>query len=224
MVRSTRNDCDDPATNGASASAVSAAEANRSAGRLAIIRSTASTSPPGTSGQSSSSGVGVWRLVRLALLAQRRGREWHASRQQVIQRATQAVDVGPVIDCVGVAELLRSGIVRGAQADALASGSTVAELILKKTRQAEVEQFHLPAGCDEQVARFDVAMNQSALVSVVQSQGYLVDVVRCLGRRKSALPEHSRQAPPLDMLHHQEMPPVLLAAVKGLDDSRVRRN
>src|SRR5258706_44227 len=71
---------------------------------------------------------------------------------------------------------------------------------------AEVEELDLPALCQQQVARLDVAVNEPAFVSMLQAEGSLPDVLAGLGRRKpSALLDNLGEVLALSVLHDEEV-------------------
>ena len=59
---------------------------------------------------------------------------------------------------------------------------------MNESRQAEVRHFGFPFGCDQDIARLDVAMDQTALVRIMEAVGRLPDDVgRVLHRQRSTL-------------------------------------
>ena len=97
--------------------------------------------------------------------------------QQEIQRTAQAVDVGPGVDAVAVQGLLRGKIVGRAQHVFVEGHGKRGVLVAGESGQAQIEHFDHFLLIDQQIGRFDVAVDQAGLVGMGQSVGRLADVV-----------------------------------------------
>ena len=84
----------------------------------------------------------------------------------------------------------------------------------REARQAEVEHLHVARGRDEDVGRLDVAVHHAARVGVGQSPARLRHQVdRAEQARRLAAADHPPEVLPLEELHGEVGPPVVLAQV-----------
>ena len=126
---------------GSNARATSPGVWNRLSGSFAIILATRAASSTGTSGRTRFSGVGVHREVGLVQVPEVVAAERRAAGQQVVERAAQAVDVGPDVGRLGVADLLGGDVVGRAQHLALAGQAAVGLALAGHLGQPEVEHL-----------------------------------------------------------------------------------
>jgi hypothetical protein len=138
------------------------------------------------------------RLLRLDLLQhgfQALRVEGPLPGEQHVQDDAEAVDVGAGIDAVPLAPgLLRTHVRRGA-----GEAPPGAEVLLAQG-QAEVRHHRLALAVNQDVRRLDVAVNQVALMRVVQGLGGQADDLRCLRGSRPALPDSVRQVAAFDEL------------------------
>ncbi len=97
-------------------------------------------------------------------------------------------------------------------------------LVRIEPRQPQVGNLHHPVAAQEKIARLHVAMDRPLAVGVGQAAGALNDEIdRHLHRQRAAIFDELAQVRAVDVLHHQKMPPLILAGVVGQDDVRVRK-
>ena len=95
---------------------------------------------------------------------------------------------------------------------------------LIETGQAHVEDLDdLAVGRQQQVVRLDVAMDQAALVGVLQAQRRLPDELARLRHRQRAvlLDQPGQVGRSFDVLHDEQVRAADLVGVEGADDVRV---
>ena len=136
------------------------------------------------------------------------GRPGH---DQIKQRAAQAVDIGSMIDERRIEGLLRRHEIDRPQ-DAPRLGQRrfltvgVAEEV-RAANQSQVGDLERPVGIQQQVRRFDIAMNDPLLVRVLQAASRLQDQRRRqLRRQRTAQPHQPVEVGSLDKLHHEVVP------------------
>src|SRR5262245_42843307 len=88
------------------------------------------------------------------------------ARQGRVQGGGEGVEIATAIDAFGVLELLRRAIFDGAEA--LTRFGQLRIFVGQVLEQAEIAEFGYIVGRDEDVARFDVAMDQVLAVQVTQ--------------------------------------------------------
>jgi hypothetical protein len=114
-------------------------------------------------------GLGLTKLVPDQLLGGRPLAERGLRSQEEIQRHPQRIDVRPVVHGVAVHGLF-GGQVLGGTEDRI--GVVILRQIVvvgvENERQPEVEDFDRTRAVEEQVGRFDVAVDEPLLVSVLQ--------------------------------------------------------
>ena len=107
------------------------------------------------------------------------------AREQVEQRAAQAVDVGPGVGVAGVRRLLGRHVVdRAHHLAALRQACPrwpACREFSSMPGQAHVEDLHRALRVQQQVRRLDVAVDHALVVGVLQAPGRLEDVVDGLG-------------------------------------------
>jgi len=148
------------------------------------------------------------------------GRERRVAGQELEQHAAERVDVRARVDAVA-ADLLGGDVVEGADEG---TGRGHPGRCLDLAREPEVGQVDVLAGAalDQDVARLDVAVNESALVRRVERRGDLGDDRgRVLGRQRPPRPQQPAQVGAVDQVHGHEQQPVLLAGVMDRDHVRV---
>ncbi len=145
--------------------------------------------------------------------------------QQEIERATQAVNVGPDVNVVTALPLFGCRIVHAPEE--LARGGQVADgrlLAAFQRGQAEIDDLHLARERDDQVLRFDVAVNQSLTVDVVETNRGLADQLTRFGdRQQTALPDQFGEGGTFDELHDDHLRVVKRLGLVDGDDVRVRQ-
>ncbi len=87
--------------------------------------------------------------------------------------------------------------------------------------EAEVEHAHAAARGDEDVGRLDVAVDDSRAMRCLQRIGNLDGQLEQRVQRQRSRADPLLQRRPLEILHHDERPPVLLADVVDRADIRV---
>src|SRR5262249_16106569 len=95
-------------------------------------------------------------------------RWWHAGGQQLIHRRAERIDVGPWARLAGRGVLLRGGVAFPPGLTHKRRGLIGSwELLL---RDAQVYQYRVIAGCDDDVGRFDIAVQdrRNARVKILQ--------------------------------------------------------
>src|SRR5262245_15282722 len=178
------------------------------------------------------------------LLHERRAGERRLAGQQVVERAAQAVDIGANIDEVRVACLLGGDVVGGADEHSLfAAGADHVGRLAGDLQpgQAPVEDLDdrvgraLPGDAggglvvarrrdQEQVGRFDIAVDQAHRVRVLEPRGDLANVVaRLADRQRAGQLHHLAQVGALDKLHGEVVRVADAVGVEGADDVRVRQ-
>jgi hypothetical protein len=145
---------------------------------------------------------------------------------QVIEGATQAVNVRAVVGLASVDGLFRRHEVHGphdaARLGQVAGGSVGRLAGRVAAGQAHVENLEVCATRPrphEEVTRLDVAVNDTGLVRVFQSASSLDDQVHGMGDgQRPILLDPLAQVHPLDIFHDQEMDALMLAGVTGRHD------
>ena len=103
------------------------------------------------------------------------------ARQQVMQRAAQAVNVGPMIDRGRIDRLLGRHVVGSANHSAshrhIGAGSRTFRAVVEPS-QAEVGDFDHAALVAEQIVRLDIAVNDPLRMSVGQASCGLQNAIR----------------------------------------------
>ncbi len=89
------------------------------------------------------------------------------ARQQEVESAAQAVNVGPDVHVMAVIRLFRQQIVGRAKDIFVVFLGQHVLFVVEEPRQAHVEDFDHAGAVDEDIARFDVAMDKAGLVGVV---------------------------------------------------------
>src|SRR5581483_9201797 len=156
------------------------------------------------------------------------GLKWHASAEHLIEYHAQRIHIGTRIDRPFV-DLLRGHIVGGPHnlidAGELGIGRhTAAREIgpggllagIEKFRNAEIrkEQVVGIATGNQHILRFDIAMDDTALVGVVQRPRHLERIVSgAPGIKRLLVKELIAQRPTADVLHHQIREMIDLAEV-----------
>ena len=117
--------------------------------------------------------------------------------EQEMQRAAQAVNVGPVIDRRRIDRLLGRHIVGGANRsaghrDIRASGRSVSAVI--EPGQPQIGHFHHSAFVEQQIVRLDVAMNDPLRMGIGQTSRGLQNAIHG-ARQREWLPP-ARRTPP----------------------------
>ena len=134
--------------------------------------------------------------------------ERRAAGQEVIERAAQAVDVGPDVGTRGVEDLLGGDEVGGAEGLPFRGQAAVDLLLAGRLGQAEVEHLDrrlVPLAGEHQVARLDVAVDEPFLVGVLEPEGRLVDEVAGVSHRQRPLGlDHLGQVETFDVLHRED--------------------
>ncbi len=104
------------------------------------------------------------------------------------------------------------------------SGQAGASLLLLagQASQAEVEDLDLAPRRQNQVVRFDIAVDHPLLVGMLQSQGRLPDIVAGVRQRqRSLLLQDVEQTGTLDKLHHQQTQLSGLLRIQSTHDVRM---
>ena len=128
--------------------------------------------------------------MRCQFLPGRRDRERDHPGQQGVERAPQAVDVGPPIDTLTFGRLFWRDVVGGSQAvmpEQHGQREFRFEASVSDERQSKVDDPRRPGGIDHQVCRLNVTMNHSGVVGRLQPEGRLPHTSTGLPPRESRL-------------------------------------
>ncbi len=119
--------------------------------------------------------------------------------------------------------MLRGHVVRGAHdLTAVRQGCAFAWHRAIKARQSQIEDFHHAVCGQHEVRRFQIAVDQPALVSALQTQRCLADDLAGVRNRQGAAGmNHAAKVTPVEELHDQRQEPVGLPSVGRLNDIRV---
>ena len=146
----------------------------------------------------------------------------HVAAEQAIQRAAQAVDVGPGIGPLGVQGLLGGHVVDRSHHFARRGQPVPLGIGRVEPGQAHVENLDRPPLVEQQVAGLDIAMDDPFGVGEGDAAGRLNRVVEGLSQRQPApLFDQRRQIGPFDVLHHEEVRAGGFVRVKRGDDVRM---
>ncbi len=158
------------------------------------------------------------------------------SREQEVERATQAVDVRADVGRDGVLPLFgrhvvdrahgRAGLRQAVGRSCVADHGYMVPAFRMKLGQSQVQELHLAAAGEHQVGRLDVAMHQLMFVGMLEPQGRLADDLA--GRshsqgtaRRRANADELLQIDAVDELHHQKLDAAGLARVVSPHDVRM---
>ena len=143
--------------------------------------------------------------------------------EQKIQRAAQAVDVGPGVHGVAVHSLLGRQVVRRAQHVFAVGPRQRTGLLVAEAGQPHVENLDHALGVNQQISRLDVAVDQPGVVRMLQPASGLGDVVSgyLVIQRLAALANQSLKIPALHILHHKVMRGTVMVDIVGPHDVRV---
>ena len=154
-----------------------------------------------------------------------------AAREQEVERAPEAVEVGPVIDRAGVLRLLGGHVVgradhRPASRQVVPPGRHSSKPIERISPMSRIFTTAGSVACGRcrspattMLDGLDVAVDEPRLVRVVKPQGGLADVLARLREfERPVLLDQPRQIDAVHELHRQVVPPVDLAGVEDLDD------
>ena len=142
-----------------------------------------------------------------------------AAREQLIERAAEAVDVGPNVDRTAVGGLLGGHVIGRPHGLARARHLLPARLLAMKSGQAQVQHLQLSLGREHQVRRLHVAVDQPVFVGVLQPQGGLAgQLAGVTDRERPAAADQLCQVQPLDVLHDQHRLALDLPGVVRADD------
>ena len=114
-----------------------------------------------------------------------------------VERAAQAVQVGPPIDRMAVERLFGGQIVGRAEHVFVVCDRQRGFLAVGEFGQSQVQHFDRALGVDQQIGRLDVAVDQAGFVGMFQSVGRLGDVVggQIVVQRPSSLTMFCRSRP-----------------------------
>ena len=165
-----------------------------------------------------------WRRLEVGLDALRKLAlgERRASRQQVVERAAERIDVGAGVGRVAVAGLLGREVVGRAE-HLLVVGLRERRVVLfLGERETEVEDLDRAAGVEDQVRGLDVAMHEPLLVRMLEPERRLPHVVECVAERERAgLLDLRMEVGSGDVLHRDEMDLAGGVEVERPDDVRM---
>ena len=135
------------------------------------------------------------------LLARRR-LERAATGQQLVKDHAKAVDIRTRVNAMAfIPRLLGAHVGDGAD-----EGGASAHVLLPQ-RQAEIDEHGTAARYEEDVARLDVAVDEAALVCVLQRQGDVLDNFDRLVQRHASLANAAAQIDAIDQLRDDETLP-----------------
>src|SRR5882724_39357 len=135
--------------------------------------------------------------------------------EHLIEDGTERVDVGARV-AAPPADLLRRDVVGRTDGGREAVPGEPASRLVE--RDAEVDDLHLPRGCDQDVLWLQVAMHDSVAVHVLQRLGDLLrDGERAGGGQRVLLLHEIAQALALDQLHRR-VHPALVTRLEELDN------
>ncbi len=147
-------------------------------------------------------------------------------RQQLEEGYAEAVNIGADVGLAGAGHLFWGHVVAGADDLAVAGQAALLFDFADKAGQSDVEHLHDGArvrrdGRHQQVRRFDVAVDQLAVVDVLQGERRLIHALASPDRgQTSELLQQHLQAAAGDVLHHEAVGAVDLVSVVG--DNQVR--
>ena len=190
------------------------------------LRTTRSSSA-GTSLRDFESGSGaawqIWSIVWVAVSPTKGSRP----DGQLVEDDAEAEEVGPVVHLLAE-RLLRAHVGHGAHDEpGLGPGLRLDPAVERGraldglAREAEVEQLHLPVRRDHGVGGLDVAVDDAARVGLLQRRGHLLPEVDDPVHVERAAREELAQVLALDVLHGDEVRPVVDADVVDVRDVRV---
>ena len=126
-------------------------------------------------------------------------------REQIVTGRTEAIYVGSNIDFGGPQRLFGRQIVRSAEncffVESLRNRIVIIEM---KSCQPKIENLERPLTIEQQVARRQIAVNESGLMNMVKPLGSLCQVLcRCVDWQWAPLTDHVEKIDALDVIHHQ---------------------
>jgi hypothetical protein len=148
-------------------------------------------------------------------------REWGLAGKEVIQSTAQAIDIRTGVGGAGMIPLLRGKVIRCPQHYSLSS-QCFSRRLGKRSGQAKVQQPNPAIAGEHKVRRLDIAVNQPALISVLQSQGPLPDSLAGIADGETtALPHEASQVYSVHQLHDEEVNALELSCIMGDNDIRM---
>jgi hypothetical protein len=144
--------------------------------------------------------------------------EREAASQQLIQHNAQTVDVRAAVDAMRhTPGLFGRHVVRGAGDETLLAA---ARTVLAE-REAEVHQHRRPPGSEDDVLRFDVAVDDAPGVRVAQRVAHRGRDARRLGPRRAVVPHPAVEVGTLDVIGDDVHLPLMHPDVVDGHDARV---
>ncbi len=148
-------------------------------------------------------------------------REGHAARQQLVEHATQRVDIGGGIYPVA-RDLLRSDVVERPHVHPARGQPTTLVVALGQPEVGQVNVLFGVLAADEHVARLDVAVDQPACVSGIEGARNLADQSRGVRRPESpGAPSKLPKVGPVHEPHRDEHDAPVLPDLVDRDDVRM---
>ena len=158
-------------------------------------------------------------LLGLEQLDERVAAKRFDAGQTAVEHAAQGVDVAAAVDVFGIARLFRRHVDRRAGRVARAGQR---QIVRDALGQAEIGDLHHPLARDENVVRFDVAMDEVVVVGVLQAiDGSHDDVQGIADPQALQFREPTAQGLAIHVLHRQEMVAALFADGEAPHDMRV---
>jgi hypothetical protein len=150
--------------------------------------------------------------------------EWGPPRQQLVQHASEAVDVAPAVNIPPAYGLLRAHVTDRADGHAglcERGVGLVAREALGRARNAEVRDQGVAVG-EHDVLGFDVAVNDAPAVGVPERLGHLAHQAHAFPHRERATPpEAVAQALAFHVGHREPEEPAGVARIVDRQDVRV---
>ena len=139
-------------------------------------------------------------------LRQRTTIEGRVPRQQEVQGASQAVNIGTTVDLVTVDGLFWRDVVGGPKDFFVVLDRERMIPVVEEPGQPQIEDLDDSGRSDEQVARLDIAMDETRLVGMIQTECRLPHVFRSVREwHRTFLLNHFEQVLPPHELHRQKM-------------------
>ena len=125
--------------------------------------------------------------------------------KRIVERVAEAVDVGTAIDAAAVHHLFRGHVIRRSNRRLFTLGRLPRLLSLEgDSGQSQIEDLQHAVGVDQEIGRFDVAMDQAHRMGVSEPFGRLTDEIgRFAIIQRALFFDHAAKILSFDVLHHQ---------------------
>src|SRR3954468_15415652 len=131
--------------------------------------------------------------------------------------AAEAVNIGADIDGGSVAELFGSAVADGAEDRP--GARDLRRRVFHSKSEAHIDDFDRAAASQHEVGRFDVAMNETVFVRVLQTQSGLADgFAGEMNGERTVIRDELLEVDTINPFHHHEAPRIHVARVGGRDE------